>query len=147
MRRTSIYLLFVALLLNGCRKGDELDPVPSIEFISISETTVVSFENTISIQFSYVDANGDLGFEDPDINSLRIKDARLSDYDWYHIPPMTPDHQSLDISGTYTIELHPLFILGNAEQETTIFDLQLRDREGNWSNTISSPTVTIVESL
>ncbi|WP_306639940.1 hypothetical protein [Sanyastnella coralliicola] len=145
--RKLIYIAILALAVSGCKKDEEVNRIPAIEFISISETMVVSFENSVTIRFSYTDENGDLGFADPDATSLRIKDARLSDYDWYHIPPMTPDNQELNISGTYTVELNPLFILGNSEQETTKFDLQIKDREGNWSNTISSPTVTIVESM
>jgi len=60
---------------------------------------VEEFQNNIVITFSYEDYQGDLGEMDADAYSVRIKDNRLSDYDWYHIPPMTPEMQELHIKG------------------------------------------------
>jgi len=78
---------------------------------------------------------------------LRVKDARLSDYDWYHVPPLTPDLQELQIEGTLSVELNPLFLLGNGDEESTEFSIQLKDRADNWSNQIVTPTVIIRDSL
>lgn len=131
----------------SCKKDDELNKIPEITYDSISASTVLTFENSVVITFSYSDQNGDIGFEDPDMYALRVKDARLSDYDFYHIPPLTPNLEELEISGSFSVTLDPLFILGSSEQETTNFSLQVRDREGNWSNTIETAQVTIVETL
>lgn len=131
------------LALSSCKKEDEKPQVPTITFKSISEESVVQFNNNVTITFSYEDYQGDLGETDPDKYSLRIKDNRLSDYDWFHIPPMTPDLQELHIKGDYALELPPLFILGNGTEEVTHFSIQIRDRAGNWSNTITTPVVTI----
>lgn len=141
-----LLVLFVFALTGGCGKEPELDPVPQITFVSISETEVISFTNTIEVVFSYADQDGDLGTVDPDAGSLRVKDSRLPEPDWYHIPPMTPELQALQIEGTYTVQLNPLFILGNGELEVASFTLQLRDRAGNWSNSITTPEVRILES-
>jgi|JI10StandDraft_1071094.scaffolds.fasta_scaffold244929_3 hypothetical protein len=139
--------LFLCLLFSGCKKEDEDPRAPSLEFKSISASTVEEFNNNVVITIQYEDEQGDLGTEDPDNYSLRIKDSRLSNFDWYHLPPMTPDNQALHIKGTYSIELDPLFRLGSSVQEITSFSIEIRDREGNWSNVVKTPNVLIVDSL
>lgn len=137
---------FVAIA--SCKKNDDEKPAPPvIAFTNISATTVEQFNNSIQINFTYEDYQGDLGRQDPDDYSLRVLDARLGDYDWYHIPPMTPDEQELHIKGTYLLTIDPIFILGLSAQESTTFSLQLQDRAGNWSNIIETPVVLVVDSL
>ena len=146
MRKLLIYLSCF-LFLAACKKQEEINEVPEITFDSISATSVVEFDNNISITLAYKDENGDIGYQDPDTYSLRVKDSRLAEYDWYHIPPLTPEMEELNIEGTFTVELNSLFLLGNSTQETTTFTLQLKDRSGNWSNQVVSPVVMIVDSL
>jgi hypothetical protein len=139
----AIGLIVVLALTGGCKNEDALDVVPVIEFVAISATEVTNFSNAVSITVRYTDADGDLGSPDPDERTVRVKDARLPGYDEYHLPPLTPDLMPLDISGTFSLQLNPLFILGNGVEETTTFSIQLRDRSGNWSNTITTPQVRI----
>jgi len=134
-------------VLNSCKKEEGKFPsTPEISFISISTTNVENFDNKIVLTFSYIDKEGDIGETDPDNHTLRIKDARLTEFDWYHIPPITPGLQSLQVSGTLSVELNPLFLLGNSLQESTNFIIQLKDRAGNWSNQINSPEVIISDT-
>jgi hypothetical protein len=143
--RILIILVCAAIWTAGCKKDEPKPAAPVIAFKSISATQVVPFENTLRITFTYEDHQGDLGDSDPDAYALRIKDDRLAGFDWYHVPPMTPGMQELHIRGEYAVELDPLFLLGNGGTETTRFTLQLRDRAGNWSNQVTTPTVTIGE--
>lgn len=143
--RTAALLTFCTLLLLGCRKEEEVTAIPVLTFESISETDVVQFENLITLTLGYSDEDGDLGEVDPDNLSLRIKDDRLEDYDWYHIPPLTPCLDDLNISGTFDVELPPLFLLGSGSSESTRFTVQIRDRAGNWSNPVQTPEVLIHE--
>jgi hypothetical protein len=133
------------LLCIGCKKDQEDPLAPKIEFVSISETEVVSFNNEVYITIRYEDQQGDLGNEDPDILSLRVKDARLADPDLYHVPPMTPNGEALNIKGEYRVKLNTLFLLGTGSLETTSFQLQIRDRAGNWSNTIETTSINIIQ--
>jgi hypothetical protein len=142
----SISVLIWCLVIS-CSKEEILDNSPAIEFRSISDEIVVSFDNQVSITIDYQDINGDIGYQDPDIYSLRVKDARLQEYDWYHIPPITPEQQELQVEGTFSVNLNSLFLLGNSDQEVTSFTIQLKDREGNWSNQIVSPEILITDSL
>lgn len=140
--------ILICLLVFACKKDeDEIDPIPVITYKSITDTEVVQFENSVSISFTYRDMDGDLGYTDPDTYALKVKDARLAEWDWYHIPPLTPNNMALDVQGSFTVDLHPLFLLGNGEQEITSFTLQIQDRAGNWSNQIVTPEVMIADSL
>lgn len=145
--RPLFYLASALMILWSCRKEDEKPEAPVIEFVRISDTEVTEFNNRISITIAYEDYQGDIGESDPDVYSLRIKDARLSDYDWYHIPPLTPDQQSLHVKGEFTVLLNPVFLMGTGNSETTRFDIEVLDRAGNWSNTVTSPNVMVVDSL
>ncbi len=141
-------VFLVSAVLFSCKKDEEtVNVIPEIEFLSISATEVVEFDNDVSITFGYKDGDGDIGYQDPDTYSLRLKDSRLEEFDWYHIPPLTPDLQALQIEGQFTIYLHPLFLLGNGAQETATMTIQVQDRAGNWSNQIISPEVLINDSL
>ncbi len=139
---TSIFLAFSY----GCKK-EEPSPFPEIEFVNISATELEQFNNQIQVTISYKDINGDLGTVDADELTLRVKDARLNEFDWYHVPPLTPNLEELEIEGTFDINLNPLFLLGNGTEESTEFTIQLKDRAENWSNQILTPTVIIRDSL
>lgn len=140
-------ILLMGLVFACKKKDDEVDPIPVITYEGISDVQVVQFQNDVSITFGYRDMDGDLGYTDPDRYALKVKDARLAEWDWYHIPPLTPENMNLDIQGSFTVDLHPLFLLGNGEQEITSFTLQLQDRAGNWSNQIVTPEVMITDTL
>lgn len=140
-------LVFALALLTACKK-DEADPeAPIIAYLGISADSVQQFNNAVVIRFSFEDYQGDLGEPDSDDFSLRIKDARISEYDWYHIPPMTPDLKELHIKGTYELTLDPLFLLSTGTIENTNFTFQIRDRAGNWSNEVQTKFIAIVDSL
>jgi len=138
-----IFLLSSIVIFSSCKKEEENPVAPVLEFKGISSTSVVQFDNSIVVTFGYEDYQGDLGHQDPDVVSLRVKDARLEDADMYHIPPMTPDQQELHIKGSYSVTLNQVFLLGNGASETTKFTVQIQDRAGNWSNEVVTPVVTI----
>ena len=148
MKHLTKYFLILGLFFcfQSCKK-EEPSPFPEIEFVSISETEVVEFENQLEVIISYSDFNGDLGTIDADDLTLRVKDSRLGDFDWYHVPPLTPNSEELEIEGVFSVQLNPLFLLGNGVEESTNFTFQLKDRAENWSNQITTPTVIIRESL
>jgi hypothetical protein len=149
LNHLSLLLMVVAVsFLNACKKNEEEKPAPPIiEFKAISHSVVEQYNNSVQITLGYEDYQGDLGRQDPDDYALRILDARLANYDWYHVPPMTPNNEELHIKGNYIITLDPLFLLGTGEQESTTFTIQLQDNAGNWSNTITTPVVLVVDSL
>jgi hypothetical protein len=103
----------------------------------------MQFTDSLVILFEYEDGNGDLGELDPDKNSLMIKDRRLEKADFYFVKPLAPTDKNLQIKGSLSVKVRNTFLLGIGNTEVTNFDLKLRDRKGNWSNTISTPEITI----
>jgi hypothetical protein len=71
----------------------------------------------------------------------------LIDPDWYHVPPLSPVGSNVTIEGDLTIKISSLFLLGNGSQEFTSFTIKVQDRAGNWSEEITTPQVTIRDSL
>lgn len=149
MRATLIKLSSAFILLyviGSCKKKKEeaVDPVPTIEVVSISPSTVKEFEDSILIKIRYKDLNGDLGDESPDELSLYVKDSRLPNPDKYHVKPLAPiSSENIPIEGEVTIKLNSLFLLGAGNTELTTLSIKMKDRAGNWSAEVTSPQITI----
>lgn len=138
-------MLACGILAFGCKETtiSTGNPVPRIVLIKIEPTTVKEFSDSLKITFSYEDGDGDLGFENADINSLEIHDERLQKPDYLYVPPLAPIGSSVNIKGTLTMKLKNVFLLGSGSAETTRFTLRIKDRAGNNSNPITTPEITI----
>lgn len=137
--------LLIPFALTSCKKESaSIMPIePSIELISVGPDQVVEFGTAVRLRFSYKDGDGDLGRTDPDDHSLWVKDSRLSVADGYHIIPLAPPDTEIPIQGELEVELHPLFLLGNADQEVMTYSFYVVDRAGNRSNEITTTAITI----
>lgn len=138
--------LLSILLVLGCKKENPntvLDPIPSIRIVSISSTNIQEFVDPFYIQIEYEDGDGDLGFENPDSNSLYIRDNRLEFPDEYYVQLLAPEDANVSIRGELNIQIQTPFIFGNGNEEKTKFILQLKDRAGNLSNIIETKEITI----
>ncbi len=131
--------------LSACKKEkvDLMPKEPSIELISVGPSHVVEFQTPVVLRFSYKDGDGDLGRTDPDDHSLWVKDSRLEVADGYHIIPLAPPDHEIAIQGELEVELTPLFLLGNSDQEVMTYTFYVMDRAGNKSNTITTPAITV----
>ncbi len=139
-------ILIVPLLFFGCKTEDlreDMD-VPYISIKRITPTEVQEFTEIILLEISYEDGNGDLGFHDPDVLSLSVQDSRLETPDFYHIPPLAPDGEGIYIKGTFNIYLNTIFVFGIGSNKLR-YTVRIRDRAGNWSNTVTSEQITVVE--
>jgi hypothetical protein len=47
------------------------------------------------------------------------------------------------IKGRFVLRMKNLFLLGSGNTEPTTFTLRIKDRSGNWSNTVSTPLINI----
>lgn len=144
--KTLILILIISSAFVTCKKKKvpEPDPVPTLELISITPSTVKEFQDSILIRLKYKDANGDLGDLSPDEHSLYIKDSRLPNPDTYHVKPLAPvSSENIPIEGELTVKLNSLFLLGNGNSETTTFSIKMKDRAGHWTTEFNSPTITI----
>jgi len=140
-----VVLLLSVLALSACKKEkvNVMPKEPSIELISVGPAQITEFQTPVILRFSYKDGDGDLGRTDPDDHSLWVKDSRLSVADGYHIIPLAPPDQEIAIQGELVVELSPLFLLGNSDQEVMTYSFYVEDRAGNRSNTITTSAITI----
>lgn len=137
------FALLTLLLFTTCKKEEFVDPVPKIEIQSVSPTTVAEFQDEVIVKLAYEDQDGDVGHWDADSLLLFVKDSRLSEPDLYHIPSVSPDGDSLNVFGTISVELTAPFLLGNGGSESITYSIWMRDRGGNYSNTVETETITI----
>lgn len=144
MKEKIILLVWLFCLFNACKKDTNVSTVPSIQFISVSSDTLKSFKDSLMIEFEYSDADGDIGEENPDKNDLYVKDRRLSNADYYFVKPLAPIGSDIHIKGVLKVQIKNTFLLGTGNSELTQFDLKLKDRAGNWSNTIHTGDILIV---
>lgn len=140
-------VLLVISLSTACAPDEVWPPEPELEWVSINATTVASAQTPLVVTLGYRDAQGDLGWEDPDVHALEIRDERLNAPDTYHIPPLTPGQAELSIDGTFVVHLPPLFFLGNGGDEQTRLTFRITDRAGHTSNAVSSPVILITDTL
>ena len=139
-------ILLVWVLFSGCKDNEfEADPIPFISIESVTPTTVTQFMDSVIVVLSYDDGEGNLGFFAPDSNALAVADSRFLEPDYYFVQALAPDGQDLHIQGTLRIGLTPPFILGSSPQEVISYSIKIKDRSGNWSNTVVTPDIIINE--
>ncbi|HHZ65104.1 MAG TPA: hypothetical protein EYN51_06360 [Flavobacteriales bacterium] len=146
MPKSFSILLLVMIACLSCKK-EEPSKSPVIELVEITPLSLVQYNEPVYITIGYTDLDGDIGYESPDEYALQIKDNRLTDPDWYHVPPLSPVGSNVAIDGNLTITINSLFLLGNGSQELTSFTIKIKDRADNWSEEITTPQVTIRDSL
>jgi len=147
MKKLLVVSCGLMLCFTACKKKkteDPVDPIPTIEIVSITPSVVKEYSDSILIKLKYHDNNGDLGDESPDEHSLYVKDSRLPNADTYHVKPLAPmTGEDINIHGEITIKLNGLFLLGSGTTELTTLNIKMKDRAGNWSAEVSSPQITI----
>ena len=159
MRKALSLLLIITtvVILSNCKKADPPDlPVftitlsdtPSITLNNVTPIIVTQFEDEITFTISYEDGNGDLGHENADSMTIWLIDNRNTDelIQKFHLAPITPAGQEIAVRGVLNINLdHTAILDNNNTQETTTYTIKIKDRAGNWSNEVTSGTITINE--
>ncbi len=142
--RNILMPIFLIGLLGACTVENELPNKPEISIVSVHPTEITEYQDVIKVVLAYTDGDGNLGFSNPDSNALRVWDDRLSSPDWYHVQPLAPPGEKISIQGELTVNLSGTFVLSStADQETTRFRIKIKDRNGNWSNEVITPLITI----
>ena len=137
-------ILFVSLLvfiISSCKKED--DSLFNISLLSTSPISLQEFQENIIVEIEFEHSEGFMGFFDPDYLSLEVKDSRLTNADYYHLIPLNPPDNELEIKGIIQLEIDAPFILGSGNLETLFFTMRIQDREGEWSNDISTPLISV----
>jgi len=137
-------ILFVSLLvfiISSCKKED--DSLFNISLLSTSPISLQGFQENIIVEIEYEHSKGFMGFYDPDYLSLEVKDSRLVNADYYHLIPLNPPDNELEIKGIIKLEIDAPFILGSGNLETLFFTIRIQDREEEWSNEIFTPLISV----
>ena len=141
----SFIVFLVLLAFVSCSKDSALSSVPVIKFLDVNSTSIKEFKDSLVIRFEYTDADGDIGEDNPDKNDLFVKDRRLVNADYYFVKPLSPPGSEIKITGIISVQIKNTFLLGTGNSELTQFNLKMRDRAGNWSNSINTPNITIIK--
>lgn len=139
--RNTLYILTCACLLLSCNK--EEDSIFHLSLISTNPTELIEFQENIIVEIEYEHSEGFIGFYDPDYLSMEVKDSRLSNADYYHLIPLNPPDNQLFIRGSINLKIDAPFLLGSGNLETLFYTIRIQDREGEWSNEISTPLITV----
>jgi len=137
-------ILFISLLVfivSSCKKED--DSLFNISLLSTSPISLQEFQENVIVEIEFEHSEGFMGFYDPDYLSLEVKDSRLTNADYYHLIPLNPPDNELEIKGIIQLEIDAPFILGSGNLETLFFTMRIQDREGEWSNDISTPLISV----
>ncbi|MBX7109230.1 MAG: hypothetical protein K1X61_11330 [Chitinophagales bacterium] len=145
-------LLLLAMLcfLHSCKKDDSANPpvsiVPEIALFSVAPSVVHNLQDSLLFVVSYIDGDGDLGDYAADSLSLWITDNRFPLTEKFHIIPLAPQGSSLVIAGELKVILEHIILKDQtATSEEATFTVQLKDRAGHWSNSVTSPVIMIVQ--
>ena len=142
MRSIFYFLIFVSVFFSSCSKDD--DPVNfNLGLIEVFPLNIIEFQENIYVRLSYEHPEGFLGFSDPDYLSLEVKDSRLSLPDYYHIIPITPPNNNLSVTGELLVEIDSPFLFGNGNTELVNFSIRIQDQNLSWSNTITTPNISV----
>lgn len=150
MTKYFFLLILCSCILFSCKKkkaSEALAAEPVIELVTVTPTNIEQFKDSVLVTIKYKDNNGDIGDESPNEYSLSVKDSRLVSADWYHVQPLAPLGHELKFEGTIQVKINTMFLLGNGTQEFSTLSIKLKDRAGHWSNEISTPAITINDTL
>ena len=136
-----LFILLSILLISSCEK--EEDSLFNISLLSTSPISLQEFQENIIVEIEIEHSKGFMGFYDPDYLSLEVKDSRLANADYYHLIPLNPPDNELEIKGIIKLEIDAPFILGSGNLETLFFTIRIQDREEEWSNDISTPLISV----
>lgn len=147
--RKRLAIVCLVVLAFGCKKKDDPQPndpisvIPEIELVSVSPGTINEFED-ILFTIKYTDGDGDLGTSDADEKVLEIIDNRFPVTHQFHVQPLAPSGSSITIQGNLSITLENVILKDQQNSsESATFTIRLKDQAGNWSNSITSSSVTI----
>lgn len=148
-------ILGMIVAIHSCVTPPEYPNQPEITFISIDKDTVRQSLDSNFITIGFTDGDGNLGAGDADTSfNLFLTDTRLNATIPYRIPFIPDQGVGNGISGEVRITLLPtdnccinvdipcLNQVG-APNESVIYELQIVDRSGNFSNVLQIPIISL----
>ena len=159
--KLTAFLPALLLLMGSCHKIQVLPPEPHIEFktFAVFDTTDIlgnkSKGGRLNIHFE--DGDGDLGLKSGVEDSTnmyltmyrkvqgqmqQVPDNDLLKPSPYRIPYMERTGNNKILTGTITVAILYLFY-DTADNDTIMYDIVIKDRAGNYSNTVSTCEIAL----
>jgi len=144
MKKLFVLFSFI-VVISSCKKDEtlEISTTPAIEFVSITPSSAIEYQDKITITIFYKDGDGDLGENSPDVKNLFLTDTRNNVTYQYRVSQLAPSGQAIAIQGTLTVELKNTAITDGTTSQAVSFSLYLKDRSGNTSNSITTSAITV----
>lgn len=143
-----LWPIAVFLFAQACDPARNFDEVPAIRLLEVYPSQLREGTDTLYLKVYYEDGDGDLGKAAGDTDFI-ITDARQGSPVFppvvypYALPDVTPPGQKKQIYGEIEIKVVPTYRRPGLPTDTARIALRLRDRKGNFSNTISLDPIPI----
>jgi hypothetical protein len=136
------YLLLLPLLwCLSCKKDSPLDEKPVISFVRIYPDTVKAFTDSIMVEITYEDGDGDIGENNAYVQNLFLTDQRNQLRYGFRVGRIAAEG-SPAIRGSLVVVMPYINLINAPGPESTSFTIVLSDRAGHTSNAVvSSPIV------
>jgi hypothetical protein len=143
--KSLLIIFFIITILFSCSNPPTYDPIPSIEFINVSKSSILENVDTTSISFSFKDGDGDLGPAFDGDTSLRVFliDSRDLSIKKYQFPYLTPNGSVKAISGEASIKVEGFACSAGVNQDQLTYTIYIEDRVGHKSNSIQTTPINI----
>jgi len=146
MKGLSIFLiisLFVSIFSSCKKDSGEISVIPEIEFVSVTPSNMVEYQDSLVFTISYRDGDGDLGEDVTGAENLFLTDSRNDVTYKFRIPQLAPDNANIAIQGNLNVTLSSTAILDGSASQSFNYSIYVVDRAGNQSNTVTSSTVVV----
>ena len=135
-------------LLGACQKKFGGSSTPAITYKSVSPKVAVEAHDTVLINLSFIDGDGDLGPTSPQDTTANVfvVDKRSGNSHLpftYRLPNITPAGNNKAIKGDIELRLALPFRRINHPLDTARYTIQIADRAGHRSNVITTDEVII----
>jgi len=160
MKAKIALLLVLAIIVNSCNKS-QFGTRPTLSLVSVSTTRLENTGDQLFFTFNFTDKQGEVDTLFMKRSSLVCSDTANTGfmlaniYDTLIIPNYTPTSYQkgqITVSCVYSgsgdfINLNScLNAVGAAKTDTSYFLFCLKDHNGNLSDTVKSPKITIVKN-
>jgi hypothetical protein len=142
--RSNLMIGLTLFALFSCKK-ETTSTAPSIEFVSITPSTVKVGQETVNITISYKDADGDLGENNSDVKNMFVTDTRNGVVYEFRVQQLAPSGSAISIQGNLSIAMPNTGISDGVSSESAIFSVYVKDRAGNESNSVSTSAITVLK--
>ncbi|MFZ9956160.1 MAG: hypothetical protein ACO3E1_08540 [Flavobacteriales bacterium] len=140
----SLFGIALLFFVFSCKK-ETTSTAPSIEFVSITPSSVKVGEETVNITISYKDADGDLGENNSDVKNMFVTDNRNGVVYQFRIQQLAPSGSSISIQGNLSVAMPNTGISDGVSSESATFSVYVKDRAGNESNSVSTSAITVLK--